>query len=179
MPKHRYLDISQPRLMAIVNVTPDSFSDGGQYYKNNKLDFGLVFAQIEQMVVDGAEIIDIGGESTRPGAQPVSMQEELDRVIPAVEMIVKNFDVAISVDTSNAAVMSAAIAAGAHLINDVRALSSPGALEVAASSSVTLCLMHMQGEPRTMQQDPHYNDVVTAVKTYLQQRIEILSLIHI
>jgi dihydropteroate synthase len=172
MPKHRFLDVSQPRLMAILNVTPDSFADGGQCYRDNQLDHNLVLTKVEQMIADGAEIIDIGGESTRPGAQPVPVQEELERVIPELELIAQKFDVAISVDTSNPAVMSAAALAGAHLINDVRALSRPGALEAAANSGLIVCLMHMQGEPGTMQNTPHYNNVVTEVKAYLQHRVQ-------
>ena len=173
MLKHRFLDVSKPRLMAILNVTPDSFVDGGRLYRDGKLAINLVLAKVEQMIADGAEIIDIGGESTRPGAQPVPTEEEFERVIPALEAIVRHFDIAISVDTSNPQIMSAAASAGAHLINDVRALSRPGALEAAAKSGLSVCLMHMQGEPRTMQKKPHYDNVVTEVKTYLEDRIQV------
>ena len=171
MAKHRFLDVSQPRLMAILNVTPDSFADGGQFYRDSQLDRNLILTKVTQMIDDGAEIIDIGGESTRPGAQRVSVQEELERVIPTLELIVQRFDVAVSVDTSSPAIMSAAALAGAHLINDVRALSRPGALEAAADSGLLVCLMHLQGEPGTMQNTPHYHNVVREVKAYLQHRV--------
>jgi dihydropteroate synthase len=157
--------------MAILNVTPDSFADGGQFYWDNRLDHHLVLTRVEQMIADGAEIIDIGGESTRPGAQPVSTQEELNRVLPVLQLIVQRFDVAVSVDTSNPVVMSAAALAGAHLINDVRALSRPGALAAAADSGLMVCLMHMRGEPDTMQNSPHYDNVTREVKAYLQDRV--------
>ena len=172
MSGHRLLDVSQPRLMAILNVTPDSFSDGGQLYSNNKLDRDLSLAKVSEMIADGADIIDIGGESTRPGAQPVTVQEELERVIPLLEIIAQHFDVAISVDTSSPEVMSAAASAGAHLINDVRALSRPGALSAAAKTGLQICLMHMQGQPTTMQNEPSYRNVVREVNSYLQQRVE-------
>lgn len=154
--------------MGILNVTPDSFFDGGQFIALEK-----AFAKAQQMVAEGADIIDIGGESTRPGARPVSPQEELDRVIPVVEKIRAELPVAISVDTSKAVVMREAIAQGVQIINDVTALRGEGSLEViAADDSVHVCLMHMQGEPRTMQQSPIYQNVVEEVKQFLLARIQ-------
>jgi dihydropteroate synthase len=160
---------NSPKIMGILNVTPDSFSDGGHFFVQ-----AAALVRARQMVVEGAHIIDIGGESTRPGAQPVSLQEELDRVIPLVEKIRAELPVLISVDTSKALVMQAAIAAGAQMINDVAALRYEGSLEVIASSNeVYVCLMHIQGNPRTMQQQPHYENVVNEVKTFLQDRIQV------
>ncbi len=155
------------KVMGILNVTPDSFSDGGQF---NQLDQAL--RRAEQLVADGAAYLDIGGESTRPGAPAVSTQEELDRVIPVIERLRRELAVSLSVDTSKAAVMRAAVAAGATMINDVRALREEGALAAAAASQAEICLMHMQGEPRTMQQSPAYEDVVCDVKDFLQERVE-------
>ncbi len=152
--------------MGILNVTPDSFSDGGHFIKA-----GAALAQAEKMLADGADIIDIGGESTRPGAQAVSVEEELVRVIPIIEALREQSDVFISVDTSKPQLMSAAVAAGADMINDVRALREPGALDAAAALSTPVCLMHMQGEPRSMQQQPHYDDVLTEVKNFLDSRV--------
>ncbi len=152
--------------MGILNVTPDSFSDGGHFIK---VDAAL--AQAGKMLADGADIIDIGGESTRPGAQTVSVEEELVRVIPIIEALREQSDVFISVDTSKPQVMSAAVAAGADMINDVRALREPGALDAAAALNTPVCLMHMQGEPRSMQQQPHYDDVLTEVKSFLDSRV--------
>ncbi|RUO44425.1 dihydropteroate synthase [Aliidiomarina taiwanensis] len=154
-------------VMGILNVTPDSFSDGGQF---NNIDTALL--QAEQMVADGAHWLDIGGESTRPGASEVSVQEELDRVIPVIERIRTQLDVKVSVDTSKAHVMTEAVSAGAHMINDIRALQEPGALTAAAAAGVKVCLMHMQGQPRTMQADPHYEDVVADIVDFFQQRIQ-------
>ncbi len=162
-----FLDLKTPKVMGILNVTPDSFSDGGQFHQ---LEDAL--KQAETMLAHGADIIDIGGESTRPGAAEVSEQEELQRVIPVIREIKSRFNAYISIDTSKAAVMAAAVDAGADMINDVRALQEPGALEVAAQSSVPLCLMHMQGQPRTMQHNPHYTDVVADLCNFFQQRIE-------
>ena len=165
---NRILDLSQPRVMGILNVTPDSFSDGGRF---NSLDMALTHAQ--QMMNDGAVILDVGGESTRPGAAPVSEQEELDRVIPVVEKIAASLDVVISVDTSNARVMRESAAAGAHIINDVRSLIRPGALEAAAACGLPVCLMHMNGEPQVMQQAPQYElPVEEAVIHFLKAAIE-------
>lgn len=165
------LDLSPehwPLIMGILNVTPDSFSDGGRFNRSQ-----AAVERVRQMISEGADIIDIGGESTRPGAPAVSEEEELARVIPVIEAIRRDSAIPISVDTSKPAVMHAAVAAGASLINDVRALQEPGALEVAAQLDVPICLMHMQGQPRTMQANPHYDDVVEEVLAFLQQRIEI------
>ncbi|MAY13862.1 MAG: dihydropteroate synthase [Oceanospirillaceae bacterium] len=153
--------------MGILNVTPDSFSDGGRF---TVLDNALRHA--EQMLSDGAALVDVGGESTRPGAAPVSEAEELERVVPVIEAIVQRLDVAVSVDTSNAEVIRASAQAGAHLINDVRALTRPGALAAAAASGLPVCLMHMNGEPQVMQAAPHYDrPIEDAVVEYLAQRI--------
>ncbi|AFR01996.1 dihydropteroate synthase [Pectobacterium brasiliense] len=161
------LDLSCPHIMGILNVTPDSFSDGG---KHNKLDAALL--HVQEMVNAGATLIDIGGESTRPGAAEVSTEEELNRVVPVVEAIAKRFDVWISVDTSKPEVMTASAQAGAHLINDIRALQEPGALEAVAATGLPVCLMHMQGMPRTMQHKPHYDDLMQDIGDFLQQQID-------
>ncbi|ELE1960041.1 TPA: dihydropteroate synthase [Vibrio vulnificus] len=160
------LDLSFPVVMGILNVTPDSFSDGGQF---NALDAAL--AQAERMIAAGVSIIDVGGESTRPGAPEVSLEEELKRVIPAIQAIRQKHDVWISIDTSKAEVMKQAIEAGADLINDVRALKEPGALAVAAKAQVPICLMHMQGQPRSMQHNPSYQDVLKEVSEFLEERV--------
>lgn len=162
----RTLNLIYPQVMGILNVTPDSFSDGG---KHNTRDQALRHAQ--SMIEAGATIIDIGGESTRPGAAEVSEQEELDRVVPIVEAIARYFDVWISVDTSKAAVITASAAAGADLINDIRSLQEPDALEAAARTGLPVCIMHMQGQPQTMQQAPHYDDVVSDVISFFHQHI--------
>lgn len=161
------LDLNTPRIMGILNATPDSFSDGGKW---NKLDTAVEHAKL--MVDQGATIIDIGGESTRPGATPVPLQEELDRVIPVVEKLSKNVDVLLSIDTSQPKVMEEAVKAGAHIWNDIRALRLDGALEMAAKLQVPVILMHMQGDPKTMQVDPHYTDVVSEVKDFLLKRVD-------
>lgn len=153
--------------MGILNVTPDSFSDGGKY---NTLENAM--EQVARMIQSGVTIIDIGGESTRPGAPDVALEEELQRVIPVIKAIRAKYDVWISIDTSKAEVMRQAAEAGADLINDVRALQEPGALEVAAESGLPICLMHMQGQPRTMQSNPHYEDLVKEVGEFLQERID-------
>ena len=158
--------------MGILNVTPDSFSDGGAVFSGNRPALDKVLSRAAQMVADGAAIIDIGGESTRPGAAPVSVQDELDRVLPVVELLVRELDVILSVDTSSPEVMRAAAAGGAGLINDVRALQRPGAIEAAAAAGLPVCLMHMRGEPGTMQVNPSYSDVVADVEAFLAQRIE-------
>lgn len=163
---NRVLDLSRPRVMAILNVTPDSFSDGGRFGAP-----GAALARAAGMVAEGADLIDVGGESTRPGAAPVSVAEELDRVMPVVERIVRELDVCVSVDTSAPAVMREAAAAGAHLLNDVRALRRVGALEAARDTGLPVCLMHMSGEPDNMQRDPHYEDVVTEVRDFLLGRV--------
>jgi dihydropteroate synthase len=151
--------------MGILNVTPDSFSDGGRFAR---VDDAL--RQAERMAAEGAAILDIGGESTRPGANAVGEGEEIDRVVPVVEAIAQRLDIALSVDTSKAAVMRAAVAAGAGMINDVNALRAEGALAVARDCDVPVCLMHMQGEPRSMQKDPQYRDVTREVGDFLLQR---------
>ena len=153
--------------MGILNVTPDSFSDGGLYAS---LDTALF--QAEKMLIDGADMIDIGGESTRPGAQAVTAAEELDRVIPIIEKLHQELDVIISIDTSKAIVMTEAAKAGAGLINDVMALQAEGALSAAHQTGLPVCLMHMQGKPRDMQANPHYDNVVSEVKLFLQQQAE-------
>jgi dihydropteroate synthase len=153
--------------MGVLNVTPDSFSDGGRY-----LDPEVALTHAERMVEEGAGIIDVGGESTRPGAAPVTAEEETRRVVPVIEQIVGRLPVTVSVDTSKPEVMRAAVAAGAGVINDVRALRYPGALEAAASSGAAVCLMHMQGEPGSMQADPRYDDVVAEVRGYLLARAD-------
>lgn len=160
------LDLSSPKVMGILNVTPDSFSDGGKF---NHLDSALYHA--EAMLNAGAVILDIGGESTRPGAADVAEQDELDRVIPAIEAIRSRFDCWISIDTSKAAVMREAVSAGADIINDVRALREPGALDVAAKAQVPVCLMHMQGQPRTMQSNPSYDDLFGDIFDFFDARI--------
>ncbi len=161
------LDLSHPQVMGILNITPDSFSDGGDFIAP---DAAILHA--EQMLRDGAAIIDIGGESTRPGAEAVSEQEELDRVIPVIEAIRQRLSVIISIDSSKPAVMREAVAAGAGLINDVMALQLPGAMQAAREMSVPVCLMHMQGEPRTMQQNPEYGDVVSDIMRFFERRVE-------
>ena len=161
-----HLDLSFPHVMGILNVTPDSFSDGG---KHNALVDALTHTN--EMVNAGATIIDVGGESTRPGADEVSVEQELERVIPVVEAIAQRFEVWISVDTSKAEVIRESARVGAHIINDVRSLSEPGALEAAAETGLPVCLMHMQGEPRTMQQAPHYENILSEVDTYFAQQI--------
>ena len=163
----RLLDLAQPVVMGVLNVTPNSFSDGGRY-----LDTEAALMQALAMVSDGAALIDVGGESTRPGAEPVPLQQELDRVLPVIERLQGECDAVLSIDTLKPAVMRAAVAAGAGLINDVNALRAEGALEAAASVDAALCLMHMQGEPRTMQQSPHYQNVVIEVGDFLMQRAQ-------
>lgn len=164
---NKTLDLNTPQVMGILNVTPDSFSDGG-FFAN--IDNALNQASL--MVKQGAAIIDIGGESTRPGAADVSVQNELDRVIPVIEKINRNIDCWISIDSSKAVVIKEAVAAGANLINDVRALQEEGALEVAVNANVPVCLMHMQGAPRTMQSAPQYKNLIEDVKVFLLQRVE-------
>jgi dihydropteroate synthase len=160
------LDLSCPRVMGILNITPDSFSDGGAFFTPQ-----AALAHAREMVAAGAAIIDVGGESTRPGAAPVPLQEELRRVIPVIEALCKMLPVPVSIDTRNPAVMQAAVAAGAGLINDVNALQAPGAVETAASLGVPVCLMHMQGMPESMQDNPEYRDVVAEVRQFLAGRV--------
>jgi dihydropteroate synthase len=159
------LDLSRPLVMGVLNVTPDSFSDGGRF-----TDVAAAVGHALQMVADGAALVDVGGESTRPGAQAVSADEEIRRVVPVIEALAARTQVPISIDTSKPAVMTAAVRAGASVINDVRALREPGALEAAADAQAAICLMHMQGEPRTMQADPRYGDVVAEVRDFLRER---------
>ena len=162
----RSLDLSLPHVMGILNVTPDSFSDGGSY---NSLDLAL--QQTSKMISEGASFIDVGGESTRPGATPISVQEEMDRVLPVVEAIKQRFDVVVSVDTSTPSVMTCSARLGAGLINDVRALEREGAIDAAAQTGLPVCLMHMKGSPGTMQNDLVYDSVVDEVTAYLMARV--------
>jgi dihydropteroate synthase len=166
----RPLDLSRPRVMGVLNVTPDSFSDGGEFYARED-----ALRRAEHLVEEGADILDIGGESTRPGAVPVSAGEEIDRVVPVIEAIRSRVSVPLSVDTSKPEVMRAAVGAGAGMINDVWALRKTGALEAAAGAGVPVCLMHMQGDPRTMQAAPRYADVLSEVRGFLQDRIAACS----
>lgn len=162
----RRLTFEQPRVMGVINVTPDSFSDGGRC-----MDVEQAVAQARQMASEGADILDIGGESSRPGAEKVSLDAELERVIPVIEAVRAAVDVPLSVDTYKPEVASAALSAGANMVNDICALETAGAVEQAADRGVPVCLMHMQGEPRTMQQAPVYADVVAEVADYLAARI--------
>jgi dihydropteroate synthase len=161
------LDLATPVVMGVLNITPDSFSDGGRYAEP-----ATALQHALRMVEEGAALIDVGGESTRPGARAVDAEEEIHRVVPVIEALAARTRVPISIDTSKPAVMTAAVRAGATLINDVRALREPGALEAAASSGAAICLMHMQGEPRTMQADPRYGDVVAEVRDFLRERAQ-------
>ncbi len=164
------LDVSslkQPAVMGILNVTPDSFSDGGRFAARDD-----ALRQAERMLAEGADILDIGGESTRPGAADIDVQQELDRVVPVIEALVGVTDKPVSIDTSKAGVMRAAVHAGAGMINDVRALREDGALGAAAELGAAVCLMHMQGQPRTMQRDPDYADVTAEVTQFLADRVE-------
>ncbi|GAA6153881.1 dihydropteroate synthase [Pseudoteredinibacter isoporae] len=166
------LDLSKPKIMGILNTTPDSFSDGGNSYQQGCLDLDLALQRAIQMQAEGASIIDVGGESTRPGAAKVSAQEEMDRVIPVVERIARELDVVVSVDSSSPALMKEAAAVGAGLINDVRALQRDGAVEMAAELQLPVCLMHMQGQPGTMQNKPSYQNVVEEVSAFLTERVD-------
>jgi dihydropteroate synthase len=164
-PLSRIHGAGRPLVCGILNVTPDSFSDGGLYDSLERaVEHGC------RLAAEGADLIDIGGESTRPGSRPPALAEELDRVVPVVEALVRRIPVPLSVDTSRPEVMRAAVAAGAYMINDVRALRAPGAVEAAAELGVPVCLMHMQGSPETMQQDPRYRDAVTEVRAFLAER---------
>ena len=162
----RILDLSRPRVMGILNATPDSFSDGGAF-----LDRAAALMHARAMVAAGADLIDVGGESTRPGASEVAVEVELERVVSLIEALARELAVPISIDTSKPQVMIAAVAAGASMINDVRALRLPGALETAARLGVPVCLMHMRGEPRSMQDAPSYGDVVSEVRDFLAERV--------
>ncbi len=161
------IQTSKPLIMGVLNITPDSFSDGGQHFDTNK-----AIESAKRMIIQGADVIDVGGESTRPGAQSISIVDEIRRVIPVIEALHRSTDIPISIDTSKPEVMKLAVEAGANMINDVCALSADGALEAAAMLNVDVCLMHMQGSPRVMQKDPAYNDVVDDIKDFFSQRIE-------
>ena len=171
----RTLDLSRPRIMGVLNVTPDSFSDGGQLYRDGRVDTDALLKRAEQMLTEGADILDVGGESTRPGAETVSETEELDRVITAVEALARHCDTIISVDTSTPSVMRESARCGAGLLNDVRGFQRPQALQTAADSGLALCVMHMQGEPDTMQTAPSYSDVVQDIAEFLSQRLADVS----
>jgi dihydropteroate synthase len=162
--------LSQPKVMGILNVTPDSFSDGGQYTQ-----IDLALRQVDEMIANGASIIDIGGESTRPGALDVSEADEISRVIPVLRAIKQRFDVSVSIDTSKASVMAEAITHNADIINDVRALQNEGCLDVMMQTDLPICLMHMQGMPRTMQTSPHYEHLIGDINTFFTERIETCS----
>ncbi|MDF7670940.1 dihydropteroate synthase [Orbaceae bacterium ESL0721] len=165
--RNQIMDLSSPNVMGIINMTPDSFSDGGKY--NNLND---AMRRVDEMIKAGATFIDVGGESTRPGASEVSTNEELNRVIPLIEKIASNCNVWISVDTSKPEVITEAAKAGAHLINDIRALTEPGALEAAQKTELPVCIMHMQGQPKTMQQAPHYQqDIYDEVDQFFSGHI--------
>ena len=171
----RLLNLSEPQVMAIINATPDSFSDGGHYHRQGVLSLDAVLHQVESSIKAGAAIIDVGGESTRPGADAVGVEEELARVIPLVEAIHKRFDIVVSLDTSSPEVMREGAAAGAGLINDVRALQREGAAQAAISSGLPVCLMHMQGSPGSMQNNPSYVSVMDEVKQFFKERIRQLQ----
>ncbi|MBU2871758.1 dihydropteroate synthase [Colwellia sp. E2M01] len=162
-----FSSLTQPLVMGILNITPDSFSDGGKFAS-----FDNALKQVQKMIDDGVDIIDIGGESTRPGAVEVSEADELARVIPLLKAIKTNYDIKVSIDTSKAAVMAQSIEQGADIINDVRALQNEGCLNVLANSDVPVCLMHMQGLPRTMQNNPQYSDLIGDIKQFFIERIE-------
>ena len=175
----RALDLSRPRIMGVLNVTPDSFSDGGQLYRDGRVDTDALLKRAEQMLTEGADILDVGGESTRPGAETVSETEELDRVVTAVEALARHCDTIISVDTSTPSVMRESARRGAGLLNDVRGFQRPQALQTAADSGLALCVMHMQGEPDTMQTAPTYSDVVQDIAEFLSQRLADLGAVGI
>lgn len=167
--RHR-IDLSRPVVMGVLNVTPDSFSDGGLHFEP-----AAALARAECLVEEGASLVDVGGESTRPGAAPVAAGEELRRVLPVIERLAGRLGVPVSVDTRKPEVMRAALAAGAAMVNDVTALGEPGALEAVAASDAAVCLMHMQGEPRTMQAAPRYDDVVAEVRGFLRARVAVCA----
>ena len=166
----KILDLSKPAVMGVLNITPDSFSDGGNVFSKAQVDPSKVLTTVSKMIDDGADIIDLGGESTRPGAKPVSVQQELDRVIPVLNSLTANFDSVFSIDTSTPEVMKEAASAGAHIINDVRALGREGALGAAVETGLPVCLMHMQNQPETMQDNPEYQDVLAEVLEFLSER---------
>jgi dihydropteroate synthase len=167
LPRGRELDLSQPHIMAVLNVTPDSFSDGGSYTS-----YDSAVNKALELLDNGASIIDIGGESTRPGAPDVTLEDELNRVIPVIKALREQSDCVISIDTSKALVMKKAVEAGADIINDVRALQEPNALKTAAGLNVPICLMHMQGQPRTMQNSPQYDNLISDINDFFAQRID-------
>ncbi|HQQ75231.1 MAG TPA: dihydropteroate synthase [Pseudomonadales bacterium] len=169
---NKQLDLTHPVVMGILNITPDSFSDGGQLFGSGAEHIAHCLRIAEKMIVDGAAVLDIGGESTRPGAVAVSSEEEMARVLPVVEALHRNLDVIISVDTSNPELMIEAAKCGAGLINDVRALQRDGALQAAAGTGLPVCLMHMQGQPGNMQDDPYYSNVVSDVENWLLARVD-------
>ena len=171
----RTLDLSRPRIMGVLNVTPDSFSDGGQLYRDGRVNTDALIARAEDMLAEGADILDVGGESTRPGAAAVSETEELDRVVTAVEVLAQRCDTIISVDSSTPSVMTESAQHGAGLLNDVRGFKRPGALQAAADTGLALCVMHMQGEPDTMQAAPAYDDVVQDISAFLDARLADVS----
>ena len=175
----RMLDLSRPRIMGVLNVTPDSFSDGGQLYRDGRVDTDALLARAEQMLAEGADIMDVGGESTRPGAAAVSEAEELDRVVTAVEALAQHCDTIISVDSSTPSVMRESALRGAGLLNDVRGFQRPQALQAAAESGLALCVMHMQGEPDTMQTAPTYSDVLQDISHFLSRRLADVSSVGI
>ena len=159
--------------MGVLNITPDSFYDGGRLFRDGRPSLSQILRRAERMVADGADVLDVGGESTRPGAQTVTAQQEIDRVVPVVEALASRFDEVVSVDTSSAAVISEAADVGAGLINDVRALRAPEALSAVVRCGLPVCLMHMQGDPGTMQKAPCYDDVVGDVYRFLQDRVDV------
>ena len=159
-------------MMGILNLTPDSFSDGGDFYREKKINLDRVLYRVQCLIHEGADLLDIGGESTRPGASKVTLNEEVDRVLPVLEALLSRFDIPLSVDTSSPALMVEAANSGAVMINDVRALGRAGALETAAAISLPICLMHSRGEPQVMQDNPQYRDVVAEVLAFLQLRID-------
>jgi len=165
------LNLNHAHVMGILNVTPDSFSDGGSLYNNSQLSVDRALVKAAEMVDEGATLIDVGGESTRPGAQAVSLQEELDRVLPVVEVLNRELDIVISVDSSSAQVIKEAASHGVGLINDVRALTRSGALAAAVEAGLPVCLMHMQGNPETMQEHPEYENILHDVTAFLEARI--------
>jgi dihydropteroate synthase len=171
---NRLLDLRHPQVMAIINVTPDSFSDGGKFHAGSVL-LDKILLQVERACADGAGLIDVGGESTRPGAATVSEQQECERVLPVVEAIAQRFDVIISVDTSNARVIRESANLGAGLINDVRSLQRPNALNEAARSGLPVGIMHMRGEPASMQDNPRYSNILAEVDTFIAERIAVYT----
>ena len=175
----RALDLSRPRIMGVLNVTPDSFSDGGQLYRDGRVDTDALLARAEQMLAEGADIMDVGGESTRPGAAAVTEAEELDRVGTAVEALAQHFNTIISVDSSTPSVMRESARCGAGLLNDVRGFQRPQALQAAAESGLALCVMHMQGEPDTMQTAPTYSNVLQDISHFLSRRLADVSSVGI